>query len=109
MSASAAGATASAATLEERLAEAWKDSMAGKEVDLDAIWEEALAEGQGSFDNFGPMFGGQLNEEMFSAQMAGEGPSSSAFWTSPNQLMVCGRLNLCHESLRGAERLGGEA
>ena len=60
-----------AATLEERLAEAWKDSMAGKDVDLDAIWEEALAEGQGSFDNFGPMFGGQLNEEIMAQQMMG--------------------------------------
>ena len=37
----------------------------------DAIWEEALAEGQGSFDNFGPMFGSQLNEEMMAQQMAG--------------------------------------
>ena len=72
--ASAEAATAAAptaATLEERLAEAWKDSMAGKDVDLDAIWEEALAEGQGSFDNFGPMFGSQLNEDMMAQQMMG--------------------------------------
>ena len=38
--------------MEARLAEAWKDTMAGKEVDLDAIWNEAIASGQ-DFDMFG--------------------------------------------------------
>ena len=67
-----ANATKPSSTLEERLADAWKESMAGNEVDLDAIWEEALADGQVNFDNFGPMFGGQLNNDMMSPGMIGE-------------------------------------
>jgi len=50
--------------MEARLAEAWKDTMAGKEVDLDAIWNEAIASGQ-DFDSMGSMFGnGMMNGGM---------------------------------------------
>jgi len=54
-------------TMEARLAEAWKDTMAGKEVDLDAIWNEAIANGQ-DFDSLGPMFGGPLGDQMMAQQ-----------------------------------------
>ena len=52
-----------ASELEERLAQAWKDSMAGKEVDLDAIWGDAVRNQEGAFaglENLGNMFGGDV-------------------------------------------------
>jgi peroxin-5 len=53
--------------MEARLADAWKQTMEGKEVDLDAIWNEAIAQGQ-DFDSMGPMFGGQLGDQMMANQ-----------------------------------------
>ena len=40
--------------LETRMAEAWKSTMEGKEADMNAIWSEALAQGE-SFEGLGKL------------------------------------------------------
>ena len=59
--------------LEARMAEAWKDTMDGKEVDMNAIWSEALAQGE-SFEGLGNMFGemGLDGETMFGNQLGNQ-------------------------------------